>query len=135
MTATARPTEAPRATSIGALRPGPLLRLEGLALLGVALLLYAHTSASWWLFGALFLAPDLGLLGYLLGPRHGARLYNLTHTLSLPAALAAAGLVLDATGLVATGLVWAAHVGFDRALGYGLKYPTAFGDTHLQRVA
>jgi hypothetical protein len=31
-------------------------------------------------------------------------------------------------------LVWLVHVGADRALGYGLKYPTRFEDTHLQRV-
>ena len=37
-------------------------------------------------------------------------------------------------GALAVGLVWLAHIGIDRALGYGLKYPTHFEDTHLQRV-
>lgn len=31
-------------------------------------------------------------------------------------------------------LIHLAHIGFDRALGYGLKYGTAFGDTHLCRI-
>ena len=31
-------------------------------------------------------------------------------------------------------LIWLAHIGMDRLLGYGLKYPSAFKDTHLQRV-
>ena len=32
------------------------------------------------------------------------------------------------------GLIWLAHIGMDRAIGYGLKYPTNHKDTHLQRV-
>jgi len=35
---------------------------------------------------------------------------------------------------VAISLIWIAHIGIDRVLGYGLKYPTAFKDTHLQKV-
>lgn len=129
------PSAPPRPRGAGLLHPARLLRLEGLALLGTALVLYAHLDAGWWLFAALFLAPDVGLLGYLAGPRWGARAYNLTHTLALPAVVGAAGLVTGVAGPVAVALVWAAHIGADRALGYGLKYPGAFADTHLQRLA
>jgi hypothetical protein len=115
--------------------PAVLLRLEGIALLGVAILLYANLGASWWLFAALLLAPDLGLAGYALGPGAGARTYNLTHTLSLPLALGAAGLLVHAPTLMAIALIWIAHIGMDRAVGYGLKYPASFRETHLQRVA
>lgn len=115
--------------------PGVLLRVEGLALLLVAVLAYARIGTSWWLFAALFLAPDLGLLGYLAGPRPGARLYNLTHTLVAPMVLAAVGIVTAASLPLDIALIWAAHIGMDRAVGYGLKYPTGFRDTHLQRVA
>jgi hypothetical protein len=31
-------------------------------------------------------------------------------------------------------LIWLAHIGFDRALGYGLKYKAGFGFTHLGRI-
>ena len=105
------------------------LRLEGAAALAVAVLLYARGGHPWLLFAALFLAPDLSFAGYLAGPRVGAAAYNLAHSYALPLALGGA---LLATGYApAVPLVWAAHIGFDRALGYGLKYPTAFGATHL----
>jgi hypothetical protein len=28
-------------------------------------------------------------------------------------------------------LIWTAHIGFDRLLGFGLKYSNRFKDTHL----
>jgi hypothetical protein len=31
-------------------------------------------------------------------------------------------------------LIWLAHIGIDRALGYGLKYASGFGFTHLGRI-
>ncbi|MGO4410869.1 MULTISPECIES: DUF4260 family protein [unclassified Brevundimonas] len=106
-------------------------RLEGLALLGVSVLAYARFGEGWLLFGLLFLAPDLSFLGYLSGPRRGAWAYNLAHSLIGPLALAAAGLLTDAALPTALALIWLAHLGFDRALGYGLKSPDGFGVTHL----
>jgi hypothetical protein len=111
-----------------------VLRFEGLAVFAVALLLYAHAGFSWPLFALLFLAPDLSMLAYLAGPRVGAFGYNLMHTYTLAVALVLSGFAGDAPGLTATGLIWIAHIGLDRALGYGLKYPTGFGDTHLGHI-
>lgn len=71
---------------------------------------------------------------YLVNPKLGSRLYNLAHTEVLPAALALFSFVQHRTSLLALALIWLGHIGFDRALGYGLKYPTFFKDTHLQRV-
>ncbi len=85
-------------------------------------------------FAALFLVPDLSMLAYFAGRRIGAVSYNLAHSYILPIALAAAGVVLSRHGLLAPALIWIAHIGFDRMLGYGLKYPTAFGHTHLGLV-
>lgn len=105
------------------------LRLEGLAVAALAAYLYARGGHSWLLFAALFLAPDLSFAAYLAGPRAGAAGYNLLHSYVGPVVLAAAWL---ATGRPPVpSLIWAAHIGFDRMLGYGLKYPTAFGHTHL----
>ncbi len=84
------------------------------------------------MFAALFFAPDVSFAGCLAGPRFGAAIYNVAHSYLGPLILAATLLSLG-TGLTVA-LVWIAHVGFDRALGYGLKYPTAFGDTHLGRI-
>lgn len=112
--------------------PRAWLRLEGLAVLALAVLLYARGGHSWLLFAALFLAPDLSFAAYLAGPRIGALGYNLAHSYVGPVLAAALAVLTGRPPVVAC--LWAAHIGFDRALGYGLKYPSAFGDTHLGRV-
>jgi hypothetical protein len=112
-----------------------LLRLEGLAAAAVSAVVYARTGTSWWFFAALWLAPDLSMLGYLASPCRGARIYNTFHTYLLPALLAFCALLLHARGpLLAIALIWVNHIGVDRALGYGLKYAEGFGWTHLGRV-
>jgi hypothetical protein len=105
------------------------LRLEGMMALLLATYLYAHEGGSWLAFAVLFFAPDVSFAGYIAGPRIGAALYNMAHSYVGPLLLAAT-LLNVGTGLPLA-LVWGAHIGFDRALGYGLKYPSAFGDTHL----
>jgi len=110
-----------------------MLRFEGLMLFTVALFLYAHAGASWMFFFALFLAPDLSFVAYVFGSRVGALAYNAVHTTVGPIVLALASQLLPATAipLLPVALIWFAHIGFDRALGYGLKYASGFGDTHL----
>ncbi len=116
-------------TVIGA--PRAILRLEGLAMLAAAMAAYAQTGKGWWLFAALLLVPDLVMLGYLAGPRIGAALYNLGHSYALPAVLGAAAFWLASPLGAALAFIWLAHIGMDRAVGYGLKYPDAFHHTHL----
>jgi hypothetical protein len=111
-----------------------LLRLEGLAAAAVSAVLYARTGASWWLFAALWLAPDLSLLGYLRGPGWGARIYNAVHSYVTPATLALATLFLTTHGLLPIALIWVNHIGVDRLLGFGLKYPAGFEWTHLGKT-
>lgn len=111
-----------------------LLRLEGLAAFAVSLALYAHAGFSWLIFALFLLAPDLSMLGYLAGPRVGARLYNLVHSYVLALLFTLVGFLAAQPALTAAGLILIAHIGLDRALGYGLKYSTAFGDTHLGRT-
>jgi hypothetical protein len=114
--------------------PRLLLHAEGAAVAGAAVVLYFWADFPWWLLVVLALAPDLAMLGYLAGPRIGATAYDLAHTYVLPVALAAIGVLADADTAVQIGLIWLTHIGVDRALGYGLKYPSGFKDTHLQRV-
>ncbi len=114
--------------------PKLILRAEGAGIALLAAAGYAKLGASWWLFAALFLAPDLSFLGYLAGPRIGATTYNTMHTLLFPVSLALAGLLVPHTGAPSIATIWAAHIGFDRALGYGLKYGAGFGFTHLGRI-
>ena len=111
-----------------------LLRIEGLAVAASSAVLYARTGASWWLFAALWLAPDLSMLGYLAGPCRGARVYNAFHTYLLPAVLALSALLLHVQAALPIALIWANHIGVDRLLGYGLKYSNGFGWTHLSRL-
>lgn len=111
--------------------PRRLLRLEGLALGILSVWLFARTGFSWWLFAGLILAPDLGMIGYAANPKLGAIVYNGSHTMVGPALLVVVHLVTGASVLLALASIWAAHIGFDRAIGYGLKYASRFGDTHL----
>lgn len=112
-----------------------LLRLEGLGLLILAVMLYANSGLSWLLFAVLFLAPDLSFLGYLAGPRVGAVVYNLAHDTLGPVLLVIGGYMFAAhAAVLAVALIWLAHIGFDRTLGYGLKYAAGFGYTHLGRI-
>ena len=114
--------------------PRGLLRFEGLALFAASVALYFHVDGPWWLLLVLALAPDLSMVGYAAGPRVGAAAYDVAHTTVLPLALGLVGVLADSDVAVQLALIWLAHIGADRALGYGLKYPTRFQDTHLQRV-
>lgn len=131
MTVPTAPRAAGEAGTVGTPVRG-WLRAEGLAVLAGCVALFARGGHSWALFALLFLAPDLSFAGYLAGPRVGAAIYNAAHSYVGPIALAVALAVTGRPPVLA--LVWAAHVGFDRALGYGLKYPSGFTDTHLGRI-
>lgn len=118
------------------MRPSPAvpiswLRLEGAAVLLLAVLLYQRKGGGWLPFALLLLAPDLSMLGYLRGPRVGALSYNAFHVYLGPTLLGTAALVLAQPVLVSGALIWLAHIGLDRSLGYGLKLPTGFQHTEL----
>jgi hypothetical protein len=107
------------------------MQSEGLAVCAAAVLIYFRAGYSWQEFALLFLVPDLSMLGYLAGPRFGAFAYNAAHSYVGPAAVAIFGLATNAALLLPIALIWGAHIGFDRMLGFGLKYRTGFGHTHL----
>ncbi|MCP3470664.1 DUF4260 domain-containing protein [Bradyrhizobium sp. CCGUVB1N3] len=111
-----------------------LLRLEGLTLFAGMVLLYAVWGGSWLVFALLFLAPDLSFLAYLADSRFGAIVYNAAHSYMVPVALLTAGFALEWPLLLSIAMIWLAHIGIDRALGYGLKYQAGFGFTHLGRI-
>jgi hypothetical protein len=112
-----------------------LERLEGFALLIGSVTIFAVIAPNWILFVVLLLAPDLAMIGYLLrGPRIGAITYNLAHLKILPLALGVIGLLTGNTLEIQLALIWFAHIGMDRALGYGLKLETGFSDTTLGKI-
>jgi hypothetical protein len=110
------------------------LRLEGLCVLLGAVLFYGRLGFGWGLFALLFLAPDLTFLAYLAGPRVGAFVYNVAHSYVGPLLCIVLGWIHPEPHYLRLGLIWMAHIGLDRALGYGLKYPEGFGFTHLGRM-
>jgi hypothetical protein len=116
-------------------RPSLLLHLEEALLLILTLFAYRHLHDSWLLFAILFLTPDLFMLGYTINPKIGAATYNLAHTLTLPLAFLLISYTEHWPLPEAIALIWTAHIAVDRLLGYGLKYPTFFKDTHLQHIS
>lgn len=110
------------------------LHIEGFAVLLLSLIVYGYFDFSWFLFIVLLFAPDLSMLGYLLNQKVGAFMYNLVHTYTTAIGVILVGMLLNKSLVFAIGLILAAHIGMDRMLGYGLKYTTAFKDTHLQKV-
>lgn len=86
------------------------------------------------MFILLLLAPDISMIGYLVNDVVGAKCYNIFHTYSLTITIVLVGILLSNQLVLAIGLIWSAHIGMDRAIGYGLKYTTNFKDTHLNRV-
>lgn len=111
-----------------------LLLAEGLAIFVAAVIAYAARGANGWVFALLLLAPDLAMLGYLAGNKIGAICYNLAHTLIVPALLLGVGLATAQPIFIDLALIWFAHIGMDRSVGYGFKYASSFKDTHMGRV-
>ena len=111
-----------------------LLRLEGVVLFAGMTMLYALWDGSWWVYAILFLAPDLSFAAYLAGPKAGAIIYNAAHSYLGPVALMTLGLAMAAPLTLSIAMIWLAHIGIDRALGYGLKYQAGFAFTHLGRI-
>lgn len=111
-----------------------ILRAEALAIFvgGVVLYLQLNGHPLWLL--PLLLAPDLSMVGYLGGPRLGAITYNAAHNLLTALVVLAVGWFAAIAPMALFGAILAAHVGMDRTLGYGLKLPTDFRDTHLGRI-
>jgi hypothetical protein len=101
---------------------------------GIDALFLSHGALSLVAVGPSLFVAGLFMLGYLKDARWGATAYNLVHTLAGPILLLAIALLLPAAACIPYALIWLAHMGFDRMLGYGLKYPTFFKDTHLQHV-
>jgi hypothetical protein len=126
----------PTTTETGAATGGVkiLLRLEGLTLVAGMTLLYAIWGGSWWIYFVLFLAPDLSFLAYLANPKIGAIVYNAAHSYMVPVALMTTGFALAQPLVLSIAMIWLAHIGVDRALGYGLKYSAGFAFTHLGRI-
>lgn len=110
------------------------LRLEGLAAFIAGLVLFGALGGNWLFLVPLLLLPDISMVGYLAGPRIGAFGYNLVHNWAFGLAILGIGMWLAQPAIQIVGSLAVAHVGMDRAVGYGLKLPGSFHDTHLGRI-
>jgi len=131
-----RQVEAGAGDTLGAVTGMPKfwLRVEGAASLAAGVALYLHLGGAPLLLVPLILAVDVSMIGYLSGPRSGALTYNLVHNWAAGIVVLALAWWLGSSAIALAGAILVAHTGMDRAAGYGLKYPTAFADTHLGRL-
>jgi hypothetical protein len=116
------------------LKPKLLLHLEGGAILAASCVIYQHMHGSWLWFAVLFLVPDISLFLFPLNKKIATAVYNCVHTYTTPILFSLVLWLLGQTSCLWMALIWTAHIGMDRLFGYGLKYETAFKDTHLGRV-
>ena len=112
----------------------PWLRAEGLATFVAGLAGFVFLGLPWWAFVLLLITPDVSMVGYMRGPRVGAIVYNVAHDLATGVAIVALGLAIGSVPVTAAGAILVAHSGMDRMMGYGLKLPSSFKDTHLGRI-
>ena len=110
------------------------LRLEGVAAFAAALALFGATGGNWLFLVPLLLLPDISAAGYLAGPRIGAAAYNLFHNWVPGVVTLVVGFLLASPAILIVAAILIAHVGMDRAVGYGMKLPSSFHDTHLGRM-
>ena len=110
------------------------LQAEGLCVLAAAVLVYARMGYGWGVFALFFMAPDLSMIAYSRGPKFGAAVYNAAHSYMAPMVLNVFGFGFASPLLLSIAMIWLAHIGIDRALGYGLKYNAGFSFTHLGRI-
>lgn len=125
-TATVHATSA-RVVAGHAVRP-PLV-VAAVVVLGVTIALAVVTGAPWWLVAIGLIGPDLTFLAAIgdrptapgLMPRRAVLPYNLAHHPAGPAVLLAAAAVWASAPAAVLALAWAAHLVWDRSVGYGLR--------------
>lgn len=108
-----------------------ILKLEELLQFGFGIFLFSTLDYQWWVFPALILVPDIGMLGYLINNRVGALLYNLFHHKGIALAILVYGMYFENPLMTLTGVILFSHSAMDRIFGYGLKYSDSFKNTHL----
>ena len=110
------------------------LRIEGLAAFAAGLAVYGSNGGNWLLLVPLLLLPDISAVGFLAGPSIGTFTYNLFHNWAPGFVALALGVWFASPEALLIAAILIAHVGIDRAVGYGLKLPSSFHDTHLGRI-
>lgn len=110
-----------------------ILKIEELAMftLSIYLLKLLDISFSWWVYVLLYLAPDIGMIGYIINNKAGAFTYNLFHHKAVAILFTVIGIYTANQYILMSGIILFGHSAMDRMFGYGLKYVTGFKHTHL----
>ena len=111
-----------------------VLKLEEVLIFALGIYLFSLLNYQWWWFLVLILTPDMGMLGYLFGPKVGALSYNLFHHRGLAVAIYLTGIYLSLPLCQLIGIILFSHASLDRIFGYGLKYDKGFRYTHLGEI-
>ena len=111
-----------------------LIKLEEAAMFVLGSYLFSVLPFAWWWFPALILAPDVSFIGYVLGNKVGAWVYNIAHHKGLAIALYLTGCYTQLPSVQLAGIILFTHSCMDRMLGYGLKYEKGFKFTHLGEI-
>ncbi|WP_276168117.1 DUF4260 domain-containing protein [Zobellia alginiliquefaciens] len=111
-----------------------VLKMEELVMFLFGVYLFSLLSYAWWWFVVLILAPDIGMLGYLLGNKEGAITYNIFHHKGIALVIYVIGAYLSEPIVQLAGIILFSHAAMDRIFGYGLKYDKGFKFTHLGEI-
>jgi len=114
--------------------PKKHIHIEGAFVFLASLYFYWQLGGGWGMFLLLLLVPDIAMIGYLKDKTVGLALYNLAHNYLFPLLVGMFGYSQGNETVMLIALIWVAHIGMDRTLGYGFKYPTDFKDTHISRL-
>lgn len=120
--------------------PKLIIKLENLAVffLSVYLILITPDNGfflqNWYLIILIWLSIDLSMIGYFINKKLGSIIYNLIHNYLLALFIIIFGNYAGSPNLIVVGYILLSHVSLDRFLGFGLKYPSDFKDTHIQKL-
>lgn len=108
-----------------------LIKIEELAMFLLSLFLFSELDYPCWVYFALILTPDIGMIGYAFNTRLGSLTYNLFHHKAIAICLGFIGYYWSIPTLALIGIILFSHASIDRIFGYGLKFNDNFKHTHL----
>ncbi len=111
-----------------------LIKVEEAAQFALSIFLFTQLPFAWWVYPALLLVPDVSMIGYVMNPKIGAFFYNLFHHKAVAIVIGLLGFYLGNDFILLAGIILFGHSAMDRMFGYGLKFNTGFGDTHLGEI-
>ncbi|MEP1095443.1 MAG: DUF4260 domain-containing protein [Cyclobacteriaceae bacterium] len=111
-----------------------IIKVEELLMFLFSIVLFNQTDYQWWVFLVFILAPDIGMVGYVVNAKMGAFTYNIFHHKGIALAVLCLGWFLENPMMELGGIILFGHASMDRIFGYGLKFSDSFKHTHLGKL-